>query len=763
MNRSFLRFVLSIFFSVSILLLTHVSISGQKNVVPAGWPIIPRPEKIEVRPGFFEVNAKTSVSLDSEEEKVRAMAEELAFKLRRATGLPVPFKEAAGPRADGTIFLRIGDNLTRLGPEGYLISVTKKLVIIEALAPAGLFYGLQTLAQLLPPTWETCRPAPDIPWRIPCVKIEDKPRFSWRGVHLDVGRHFFPVDCIKKYLDIMAKYKMNVFHWHLTEDQGWRIEIQKYPRLIEVGAWRKETMDDGQPHGGFYTPEEIREVVSYARQRFINIVPEIEMPGHCQAALAAYPELSCSGGPFKVGTEWGVIYDVYCAGNEKTFAFLEDVLSEVIDLFPGPFIHIGGDEVPKLRWQNCVKCQERIKQEGLANEAELQSYFIRRIEKFLNARGRRLIGWDEILEGGLAPNAAVMSWRGTAGGIEAAKSGHDVVMTPTSHCYFDYYQGKYDEPKAIGGFLPIDRVYAYEPIPAELSAEEAKHILGAQANMWTEYIPVFEQVEYMLLPRLLALSEVVWSRRDLRQWADFVRRLVVHYERLAAMGVNFRLPPPEGLGGRRINFMPLTIEIALPYPGAKVRYTLDGTEPTMESPLYTQPLEITQSTILKARTFLPSGRSSRTVHTFISLVDEEKNGLEFDYYEGSWFRLPSLEGMTPLRTGRVYDLLLEAVQPRERDFAVRFHSFIDIPAPGDYTFTLICDDGAAVRVGEKEVVRNDGLFGIKEMSGKIFLEAGKYPLAVSYFQKSGSLQLEVWCEGPGLEKQPLPPHWFFIR
>ncbi len=746
-----------------LILLIPVWALGQKSKRPSNMAVIPQPEKMQVGSGFFQLTSKTRLAVDPEREPVLAIAEGFASQLRLATGFAIPVQKMTGQRIDDAILLRLKKDLTRLGPEGYTLSVTKKSITIEALNPSGLFYGLQTLAQLLPPTWESRQPAPGIRWEVPCVQIEDKPRFRWRGVHLDVGRHFFPVACIKKYIDILAKYKINTFHWHLTEDQGWRVEIKKYPRLTELAAWRKETMDDGQPHGGFYTQEEIREVVDYARQRQITIVPEIEMPGHCQAALAAYPELSCSGGPFKVGTEWGIIYDVYCAGNEKTFAFLEDVLSEVIDLFPGEFIHIGGDEVPKLRWQNCVKCQRRIKEEGLADEAELQSYFIRRIEKFLNSKGKRLIGWDEILEGGLAPNAAVMSWRGVAGGIEAARSGHDVVMSPTSHCYFDYYQGKVDEPKAIGGYLRSEKVYAYEPVPDELTPEQAKHILGAQANLWTEYMPVFEQVEYMLLPRLLALSEVVWTRKDLRNFEDFSRRLIPHYDRLAAMDTNFRLPPPESIGGRKINFIPFMIEIGLPYPGADVRYTLDGSEPSRESPGYTQPIKIDQSLILKARTFLAGGRGSRTIRTFISLVDEAKNGLEYAYYEGTWFRLPDLRGLPPARVGRVYDLLLEAVEPRERDFAVLFNGMIDIPAAGDYVFTLISDDGAAICIGEKEVVRNEGLFGLKETSGKISLEAGRHPISISYFQKGGFRQLEVWCEGPDLEKQPLPPHWLFVK
>ncbi len=750
-------------FLLPFLLVLHAPIFSQKQSREPFFSIIPKPEKLDRRSGFFEIDPQTRIAVDSKDEPVAAIAEELAVRLREATGMPVEVLMPAEKKLTNAIWLRTTGHLANLGPEGYLLTVARNQVAIEAPQAAGVFYGVQSFYQLLPAAIEAAKPARGIRWRVPCVRVEDRPRFRWRGVHLDVCRHFFPPESIKKYIDILAKYKINTFHWHLTEDQGWRVEIKKFPRLTEVGAWRRETMDDGTPHGGFYTQEEVGEIVDHARKRFVTIVPEIEMPGHSQAALAAYPELSCSGGPFKVGTEWGVIYDVYCAGNEKTFEFLQDVLTEVIDLFPGQFIHIGGDEVPKLRWQNCVKCQARIKSEGLAGEEALQSYFIQRIEKFLNAKGKRLIGWDEILEGGLAPNAAVMSWRGVAGGIEAARSGHDVVMSPYSHCYFDYYQGEFDEPKAIGGFTPIDKVYSYEPVPPGLTEEEARHILGAQANVWTEYIPDFQQVEYMLLPRLLALSEVVWTKKELRNFDDFSMRIIPHYDRLAACGVNFRLPPPAGVGGRRVAFGPVTINIDPPYPGAIVRYTLDGPEPTPESPLYGQPLEITRSSILKVRTFLPGGRASRTITTFISLVNQEENGLEYAYYEGTWFRLPDLGKLMPVKTGRVYDLSLEPAEPRENDFAVWLKGFVNIPAPGEYTFTLLADDGAAISIGDREVVRNDGLFGIKELSGQITLEAGKYPLAISYFQKKGSRELAVLCEGPGVEKQPLPPHWLFIK
>jgi hexosaminidase len=464
----------------------------------ADTSIIPKPLKMQARANdYFLIGPNTEVQVASESAEVMSVAEELTARLSSVTGYPPA--QTTGKAKKDVILLRITENLARAGDEGYVLDIKRNTVSVEAANPAGIFYGVQTLLQLLPPEVEGAPPL-KIAWKIPCVKVEDRPRFSWRGAHLDVGRHFFPKEFVKKYIDLLARYKMNTFHWHLTEDQGWRIEIKKYPRLTEIGAWRRESMDDGIPHGGFYTQDDIREVVAYAKKRFITIVPEVEMPGHSQAALAAYPELSCSGGPFKVGTEWGIIYDVYCGGNEKTFEFLEGVLTEVIDLFPGPFVHVGGDEVPKLRWQNCAKCQERIKSEGLKSEDELQSYFIKRMERFLAGKGKRLVGWDEILEGGLAPNATVMSWRGVAGGIEAAKSGHDVVMSPTSHCYFDYYQGLFDEPRSIGGFLPIDKVYSYEPVPAGLAAEEARHILGAQANVWTEYLADPSEVEYMLLP-----------------------------------------------------------------------------------------------------------------------------------------------------------------------------------------------------------------------------------------------------------------------
>jgi hexosaminidase len=397
------------------------------------------------------------------------------------------------------------------------------------------------LLQLFPPAIESEEEVQGIPWTIPQLEIEDKPRFTWRGMHLDVSRHFMPKEFIKRYIDMISRYKMNIFHWHLTDDQGWRIEIKTYPKLTEIGSWRSL---NGNPYGGYYTQADIQEIVEYAQSRFVTVVPEIEMPGHAVAALAAYPEFSCTEEPFTVETTWGIFDGVYCAGDDNTFEFLENILSEVIEMFPGSYLHIGSDECPKKHWKQCPKCQARITTEGLKNEHELQSYFVKRIGEFLLSKNRHLIGWDEILEGGLPPEATVMSWQGIKGGIKAAQLGYDAVMSPESHCYFDWYQSldRQREPEAIGGYLPLEKVYAFEPVPSDLTAEQAKHILGAQGNVWTEYIKTPEHVEYMVLPRMCALAEVVWSDKQLRNLEDFLARLSLHYTRFDALGVNYRHP-----------------------------------------------------------------------------------------------------------------------------------------------------------------------------------------------------------------------------
>jgi hexosaminidase len=510
--------------------------------------IIPQPGYLTTGAGVFTLNADTRIIAPAAAARV---AEQFAAWLRVPTSLPLPVETQSGgtaaePNTITLMFTQGGE----FGREGYGLQVTPGAAAIRATDINGLMHGAQTLRQLLPVEAESRSAASGVEWVIPEVTIEDEPRFGWRGLHLDVGRHFFPAAYIKKFLDTMALHKFNVFHWHLTEDQGWRVEIKRYSELIEVGAWRdaspypadRYTLDN-TPHGGFYTQEEVRDIVAYAQALGITIVPEIEMPGHAVAALASYPELGCVGRDYKVRTYWGIAEDVFCAGNPEVYTFLENVLDEVLALFPGEYIHIGGDECPKVRWKACPKCQALMQREGLADEHELQSYFIRHFERYLNERGRRLIGWDEILEGGLAPNATVMSWRGAKGGIEAASAGHDVVMTPNTYCYFDYYQSEDHsaEPPTIGGYIPLEKVYAFDPTEG-IPADKTAHVLGGQGNIWTEYMPTTEIVEYMAFPRAAAMAEVLWSDPTTRDYADFLRRLRPFLQRLDSLGVTCRNP-----------------------------------------------------------------------------------------------------------------------------------------------------------------------------------------------------------------------------
>ncbi len=542
----------------------------------AAQSVLPAPSRLTPLEGAFVLGPGTRLVAVGE---ALPLAETLRQSMRPATGLPLPIHSKGDRNA---LHLRLDPGAQGLGPEGYALEIRPSRVELRALRPAGLFHGIQTLRQLLPPAVFREAPVQGVAWSLPACAIEDAPRFSWRGSHLDVGRHFMPKAFIKKHLDLMALHKLNVFHWHLTEDQGWRLEIKKYPKLTQVGAWRKETVIpefirvdrpsqmrfDGTPHGGFYTQEDVKEIVAYAAERFITVVPEIELPGHSSAAVAAYPELgNFPDRKVEVAASWGVFESVFNV-EDRTQAFLRDVLDEVMALFPGPFIHVGGDECPKAEWARSEPALARMKQLGLVpattalkdlqeyKDAQgklaehpalhgLQSWFIRQMDAYLASKGRRLIGWDEILEGGLAPGAAVMSWRGEAGGIEAAKAGHDVVMTPGQPTYFDHYQAKGAEPFAIGGLNTIESVYAYEPVPAALTAAEAKRVLGSQGQLWTEYMPNPARVEYMAWPRLAALAEVLWSPKEGKDFAAFLPRLERDLQRLEILDVNYRPLDPR--------------------------------------------------------------------------------------------------------------------------------------------------------------------------------------------------------------------------
>ncbi len=575
-----LYLIISLFFSCN-----------QETIQQKEIGIIPKPLFQQINKGVFILDEGIRIISDNGLSEVSDY-----FKSYLEENYQIVFN----PQKETTkIFFTINDAIAN--EEGYELKIEEQNIRIESKNAKGAFYAVQSLFQLLP------LPSKSNSYKIPCLKIKDQPLFKYRGMHLDVGRHFFSVDFIKKYIDLMARLKMNTFHWHLTEDQGWRIEIKKYPKLQEIAAYRKETLIghyndqphqfDGKPYGGFYTQEQIKEVVAYAKTRQITIIPEIEMPGHSQAAIAAYPELGCSGKQVEVATKWGVFDEVYCP-KESTFKFLEDVIDEVVALFPGKYIHIGGDEAPKTNWKNCAHCQKLIKKEGLKDEHGLQSYFIARMEKYINNKGKQIIGWDEILEGGLAPNATVMSWRGTNGAVQAAKEGHDVILTPGSHCYFDHYQSENEnEPLAIGGFLPLEKVYHFNPIPEELSEEESKYVLGAQGNVWTEYMQTEKQVEYMAFPRAIALSEVLWSSPKHKNYLDFIHRLEQYQKRLDQLEVNYA-NHIYSVKGELINSKGnLAYQLSTTSSSYPIYYSTDKSFP---SKLYSTPITVDTSMHIKA-------------------------------------------------------------------------------------------------------------------------------------------------------------------
>lgn len=591
--------------------------SNQPTTV-ANYEVVPMPLEINTtQQASFLLKSGVTVYYPAGNEKMQRNAEFLASYVKAQTGIELQVQ--AGEGGKGGIVLQLG--LANDNPEAYQLKVDASQVVISSPSEAGVFYGIQTL-----------RKAVDVAEgsnvELPAVEINDQPRFGYRGMMLDVGRHFFSMDEIKTYIDMMALHNINRFHWHLSEDQGWRIEIKKYPKLTEIGSMRKETVIghnsgkyDGKPYGGFYTQEQAKEIVAYAAERYITVIPEIDLPGHMQAALAAYPELGCTGGPYEVWTQWGVSDNVLCAGNDQTIQFIKDVLAEIVEIFPSEYIHVGGDECPKVKWSTCPKCQARIKALGLKSdnkhtkEERLQSYVIHEAEEFLNSKGRKMIGWDETLEGGLAPNATVMSWRGEAGGIEAAKQHHDVVMTPNTYLYFDYYQSKdtETEPMAIGGYLPIERVYSYEPMPKSLSPEEQKYIVGVQANLWTEYIPDFKQVQYMVLPRMAALSESQWCAPEKKNYEAFLQRVSRLVNIYAKNGWNYATHIFDVMLDLKPNTETGTLDaVARTIDNAPIYYTLDGSEPTTASEKYTDVIKIDKPCTLRTVAIRPSGSSKIT-------------------------------------------------------------------------------------------------------------------------------------------------------
>ena len=680
----------------------------------ADYRVVPLPNEITPMEGkAFTLDNRVKILYPEGDADMQRNAGFLAGYVLESTGKTLAVE--AGATGSHAIVLRLG--LQTENPESYLLEVNEDQVTITGSSAAGVFYGIQTLRKSLPV-------AKDAQVVLPPVRVNDAPRFAYRGMMLDVCRHFFSLDSVKRYIDMLALHNINRFHWHLTDDQGWRIEIKKYPQLTQIGSQRKETVIgrnsgkyDGIPYGGYYTQEEAREIVAYAKDRYITVIPEFEMPGHMQGVLAAFPELGCTGGPYDVWTQWGVSEDVICAGNDKSLELIKDVLAELIEIFPSEYIHVGGDECPKTRWEKCPKCQAKIRQLGLKDDKEhtaeqrLQSYIITEAEKFLNAHGRKIIGWDEILEGGVAPNATVMAWRGAGEGVKAAKMRHDVIMVPTTYFYFDYYQTNIldEEPLAIGGYVPIEKVYSFEPYQKELTAEENKHIIGLQANLWTEYITSFRHVEYMVLPRMAALSEIQWTQPQFKDYGDFLERMPKMFDIYDIYGYNYA----RHLFDVKANFLPDTVAGTLTVTlstldGANIHYTLDGTKPSANSPKYTGPLTLKENCTFKAAAIRPAG-SSRVYTAEINLNKASLKPiallqpLKAPYiFNGALNLVDGLTGDANYKTGRwiaFYGNDMEAVidfkQPTEIS-SVEIHTCVE---KGDWVFdargfsVAVSDDG----------------------------------------------------------------------
>ena len=697
--------------------------------------IVPYPNHLEPGHGTFAVKGEGVVCDSRADERTQRAVAEFAAQLAKTSGGENPVTVADELPASGIRFVLD----QTLPEEGYRLDVTPKGVEVRASRFPGFFYAVQSLRQMLPAAVYGTEPAPGKEWVLPCVSIEDAPRFAYRGMHLDVARHFFSVEEVKRYLDVMAIHKLNRFHWHLTDDQGWRIEIKKYPELTTVGSIRKKTMIrkewdnyDNTPYGGYYTQDEIRDIVAYAADRAITVIPEIDLPGHMLSALTAYPELGCTGGPYEVWGRWGVADDVLCPGQEKTFEFLEDVLDEVVGLFPSELIHIGGDECPKVRWEKCPRCQARIRQLGLRDkdgytaEHYLQGYVTDRIGKYLAERGRRIIGWDEILEGQAPSDAIVMSWRGSAGGIKAAKLGHDVIMTPGSEgMYIDQFQGDYKiNPVSIGGFTTAERVYKYNPVPDTLAAAGKGHFIkGVQCNVWSEYLYNTDIMEYRIYPRILALSEIAWSPLDRKDYKDFERRLDNAQVRLDGHDINYYIPQPEQPNGS-CNFVAFTDKATMTFTTnrpMKMVYTLDGTEPTPESTVYTAPFDITETTTVKIASVLPSGKMGkpRTIlvekQTLAPAKEVAKTtpGLDMEVFDGMYLSVNNLEAAQ--KTGKkqviktTRELTNQVPAPESmrgvKQYAAIATGYVNIPEDGVY---YISSDLEEVWIDGKLMVNNGG-------------------------------------------------------
>ena len=737
--------------------------------------IVPAPVSLKKSTGVFVLSRETKLIADTVANKAVIF---LAAYLEDKAMLYVKPQANTGQNPNNSIIIT-STGADGLPPDGYRLTIDPKNITIAAKG-AGVFYGIQTLIQLMP--LERAATA-----KLPCVQIEDYPRFGYRGIMLDVARHFFSVEFVKKLLDLMAAYKLNNFHWHLTDDQGWRIEIKQFPKLTLVGSRRPETMIgryvsvnqqfDNTPYEGYYTQDQIRDVVNYASDRFINIVPEIEMPGHSDAALAAYPQFGCNAAnTYHVSGTWSEHNDVY-SPTEETFNFLDSVLSEVMRLFPGKYIHIGGDEVNKEDWQHSEVAQKLIKKLKLKDEHELQSYFIKRIEAFVNSRGRSVIGWDEILEGGLAPNATIMSWQGEQGGIAAARQGHNVIMTPSSNgLYLDHSQGKLgNEPLNIGGYSPLKQTYSYNPVPSVLTEDQQKYIIGVQANLWTEYIPTENKAEYMLLPRMLALAEIAWTPSANKDFTDFMdTRLPRRLAWLDKNGLDYRVPTAIGSKDTIIFGAQLNLNLKSPVEGASIYYTLDGYTPRETDYEYTQPMTYTvpsgQYREVQTMVITRSGKRGDVTRTVVynraplpavNYTGNNATGLKYQFFQGMFNSTTQLNTADPVDTALVKSFNVSAFRRTSQAFGIIYNGYIRIDSDGVYGFSTQSDDGSVLLIDDQPVVDNDGKHNMNDKGGSVPLQKGYHRFTLKYFNVGSSGNLRVFMTLPGKPKGELSADMIF--
>lgn len=748
-------------------LLATLTLLQATALKPAELPaLIPKPQSVATKPGSFQIDSQTVVLAPA---STRAQAELVLAPLRRLTGSALPYSTTKPSK--NYIEFQTKSDLAWLGSEGYRISVRPTYINLRAHQQSGLFNALQTLRQLLPNSLEDLSRS-DEQISVQSVEISDSPRFKWRGLHLDVSRHFFTVDEVKSLLDSMAMFKLNVFHWHLVDDGGWRIEINKYPKLTQIGAWRNADSfkwdgskiefvpqsSDQDKYGGFYTQEQIRDVIAYAKLRNIEIVPEIEMPGHNLPAIWAYPELACDKEALEkfAPLSYTKKSNVMCPGKDSTFTFLENVLDEIRSLFPSKYIHIGADEVDRRVWDFCPSCQARVQSLGLKDDAQLQSYFVKRMAKHLDSKGKQLIGWDEILDGGLPSTAVVMSWRGVSGGIEAAKQGKDVIMCPTSHCYLDYPYNT----------TSTEQSYSYEPIPTEIPPQNRHHVLGGQGNLWTEWMEDFDRVETMAFPRAIALSEVFWSPANARSWPDFYTRLQAIEPRLDLLGVDYYLTPPLA----ETDFVLFKDQATVAFKPLRnsrnrIVFTTDGTTPNTKSPTYLGEVPITKDTVVTAAILTASGRISEPtivrLKRFVPTTALNRTpGLKAEYFSGTFKSVKDMVDVPAYKSEFVSKIDISRSN-REESFGVRYSGYLQLPKSGAYTFHLTSDDGSVLSLSSTVAIDHDGAHGPSTKVARLLLPAGVIPFQLDFFEIGGGQVLKLEVEGPGVPRQLIPDSWLF--